>query len=315
MYETEKTSILKDILGHSKRTGHEILFKCPFCDHPKLKLSINLDKNKWKCWICNSSGKTISYLVKRLGSSSDIQKWKQHDESIDISNYDDTIEYLFAPVSDTKSNITVTLPNEYRNLYTTNTLLSRKVKNYLKNRGISDEIIFRYSIGYCNSGKYENRLVIPSFDKDGNINFFISRTYVSSFIKYINADAKKNRIIFNELFLDFNKPITIVEGVFDAIKAGDNSVPLLGSTLNDKSYLFEKICANNTKVYISLDAKDAKQKEIDIISLLLKYGIDVDVIKINNKYKDIGEMPMGEFESLRPNSIHIQDQLDLIDLW
>lgn len=315
MYEAEKVAILKDILGSCKRTGSEYLFGCPFCHHHKLKLSLNLDKNKWKCWVCNSSGKSISYLVKKYGSKPDIERWKQHDECIDISSYDDSVEYLFSSDKNISVGIPVHLPNEYRNLHTTNTLLSRKVKNYLKSRGLTDETIFKYSIGYCNSGKYENRIVIPSFDKDGNVNFFISRTFVDNFIKYINADVPKNHVIFNELFLDFKKPITIVEGVFDAIKAGENSVPLLGSTLNEKdSYLFNTICANNTKVFISLD-KDARKKELDIISLLLKYGIETEVVRIPNKYDDIGEMPLGEFEIYKEHSIPIRDQLDLLDIW
>ena len=316
MYKTEKVTILKSVLGDCKVSGKEILFSCPFCKHHKLKLSLNIEKNKWKCWICNSSGKHISYLVKRLGTQSDIEKWKQYDESIDISSYDDSLEYLFTPTSSVENITPVVLPREYKNLISTNTFLAKKIKNDLKsNRGITDDIIFKYSIGYCSSGKYENRYVIPSFDKDGKINYFVSRTYVGSFIKYINADSSKSNIIFNELFVDFKKPIIIVEGIFDAIKAGENSIPLLGSSLNEKnSYLFKKICENNSKVYISLD-KDAKQKEMDIISLLLKYDIDVDVIRISDKYKDIGEMPLGAFEQLKKDSIHIQDQLDLINLW
>ena len=52
----------------------------------------------------------------------------------------------------------------------------------------------------------------------------------------MNPEASRD-IVFNQLYLDFDEDLTIVEGVFDAIIAGPNAVPILGSTLNEDSAL------------------------------------------------------------------------------
>ena len=101
--------------------------------------------------------------------------------------------------------------------------------NYLRKRGLTDADIVRWKIGYCFSGEYRNRVIIPSFDDDGDVNFFIARSYSGDSYKYKNPRASKN-IVFNELFIDWNEDLTIVEGVFDAVVAG-NAAPILGSTL------------------------------------------------------------------------------------
>jgi hypothetical protein len=50
--------------------------------------------------------------------------------------------------------------------------------NYLINdRKISREIILKYRLGFCTTGKYANRIIIPSYDAKGEINYFVSRTY------------------------------------------------------------------------------------------------------------------------------------------
>ena len=141
--------------------------------------------------------------------------------------------------------------------------------------------------------EYAGRVIIPSFDENGDINYFISRTYEKHFIKYKNPPLNKSKIIFNELFLDFTEPITVVEGVFDAIIAGDNSVPLLGSTLTADSKLFRKIVENQTPVYLCLDL-DAKQKQFTIAEKLIKFGIDVKIVNIGTA-KDVGSMSSEEF--------------------
>jgi len=68
-------------------------------------------------------------------------------------------------------------------------------------------------------------------------------------MKYKNPDASKD-VVFNELNIDWKDKIFLVEGVFDAIKAGTDSVPLLGSTLNENSKLFQKIVENDTAIYL-----------------------------------------------------------------
>lgn len=289
----EKVTIISDVLGDYSRSNKEYLFFCPFCKHHKKKLSVNFDKDKWKCWICNSSGNTISYLVKRFGDVDAKSRWSKFDHLIDISNFEETLEFIFEH-GEEKEETKIELPREYVSLNNKSPSLSGMIaKQYLRQRDITEKHILKYSIGYCSSGEYAGRVVIPSFDIDGNINYFISRTYEKHFIKYKNPPLNKSKIIFNELFLDFTEPITVVEGVFDAIIAGDNSVPLLGSSLSEGSLLFKRIIENQTPVYLCLDL-DAKEKQFTIAEKLIKYGVEVKTVDIGNA-KDVGSMSSEEF--------------------
>jgi hypothetical protein len=111
-------------------------------------------------------------------------------------------------------------------------------------------------------------------------------------MKYLNPPSNKD-FIFNELYLDWNKDVTIVEGVFDAIVVG-NAIPLLGSTLREDSYIFQKIVDKCDKVYIALD-EDAKKKESKIGRILTSYGVDVYRVDTSG-FEDVGEMDSSIFQ-------------------
>ena len=137
--------------------------------------------------------------------------------------------------------------------------------NYLKERGVDKSDILKWRIGYCDTGEYRNRIIIPSFDRDGYCNYFIARTYTKDWLKYKNPPASKN-IVFNELMINWKQPVAFVEGAFDALKA-DNAIPLLGSTLRSDTDLFKKIFCYKPKIYMALDS-DAQNKALKIITLL-----------------------------------------------
>ena len=119
--------------------------------------------------------------------------------------------------------------------------------------------------------EYGSRIVIPSFGSSGYPNYFVARTYCESRLKYKNPPASKN-IVFNDLFINWNTDLTIVEGVFDAIVAG-NAVPILGSTLRTDSDLLKKIVRHDTPCYIALDPDAAaKERRKSLFLLVLESG-------------------------------------------
>ena len=184
-------------------------------------------------------------------------------------------------------------------------------RNYLKTRGLSDADILKWKIGYCFGGEYRNRIVVPSFNDDGNISYFIARSYNGDTYKYKNPRASKN-IVFNELYVNWNEDLILVEGVFDAINAG-NSVPILGSTLRTDSSLIKKIVFNDTPVYVALDP-DAAEKERKVIKTLLKYDVELYKIDVSG-YEDVGSMPKDVFEERKQNATFIdRDNYLLLDL-
>ena len=277
-----KRRILVNFLGNPYKSSGEYLFKCPKCNHHKRKLSVNFDKNVFKCWICDYSGKNIFYLVRSHGSHVDRQDWKKVANIVDFSEQEN------------EQHITVELPKEFITLTGKNiSPLSVPARNYLKERGIIEEQLIWWKMGYCPDGKYANRIIVPSFNMEGELTYFISRSYDNNWIKYLNPPAEKD-FIFNELYLDWNKDIIIVEGVFDAIVAG-NAIPLLGSTLRENSYAFQKIIEKCDRVYVALDS-DAREKESRIGKLFMSYGVDVYGIDTSG-FGDAGEMDKETFQT------------------
>ena len=233
---SEKLKILKKALGNPWSNGHEHLFHCPKCNHHKRKMSINIDKDVFKCWICDYSGTKISELLRKFASNL-YSEWKQISGEVDLAKYD--IIFSESPEAETQ---TVDLPDSFKTLTGAKTSLKQKPLNYLYSRGLTDFDILFWKIGFCDFGEYRGRIIVPSFDLEGNVNYFIARTYMDDWAKYKNPPASKN-VIFNDLNINWNDDILLVEGVFDAIRC-KNAIPLLGSTLKESSKLFEKICDN-----------------------------------------------------------------------
>ena len=174
---------------------------------------------------------------------------------------------------------------------------------YLLDRGYKKEDIVMWKVGYCSSGEYAGRVVVPSFNDNGDINYFVARSYADKFPKYMNPKVSKD-IVFNELYLDWNKDIILVEGVFDAMKA-KNSIPLLGSTLNQKSNLFKKIVYYEPDVYIALDP-DAEKKASQLIENLIQYDLNLFKIDVEG-FGDVGEMTKEQFLEAKANAQPIGD--------
>ena len=294
----KKLKIIEQVLGQSRKVNDEQLFFCPYCSHPKRKLSVNVEKNVFKCWVCDSHGRDIRRIIRKFGTISQREAWDELTNRVDITDFSSIFdEKLVEPEAVTG------LPQEFRSLANKSTPISAlHAIRYLRERDITKEDIVFWKIGYCNSGEYGERIVIPSFNNSGYVNYFVARSYTKYQARYKNPPVSRD-ICFNELYIDWDKDLVITEGIFDAIKAGPNSVPLLGSTLRENSKLFQKIVTRDTPVYMALDA-DASKKESRIINLFLKY--DIEVYKIDTSgVDDVGSMAREQFQRRKEKATFI----------
>ena len=294
---SEKLKLLKKALGHCWTNEGEHQFHCPKCKHHKLKLSVNIDKGVFKCWVCDYSGTKISPLIRRFAPSY-YADWRLLEGEVDLGKYDT----IFAEQEESPPQV-IDLPENFQTLTGKKTRVKRKALNYLYSRGFTDTDILTWKVGFCDFGEYQDRVIVPSFDDQGNLNFFIARSYTDDWMKYRNPKVSKD-IIFNGLNVDWDSDIVLVEGVFDAMKC-KNAIPLLGSTLRENSILFQKICERKPNVYLALD-DDAKGKEFGIAKRLREYGINAMSIKIT-PYADIGEMPVEIVEERKQNADIVSD--------
>lgn len=294
---SEKKEILRNALGRHWNSGGEMLFRCPKCQHDKLKMSVNIEKNAFKCWVCGFSGNKISYLISKFAPDY-YSQWSSIAEEVDLSKY----EFIFDEPEEEPDQI-INLPLEFKSLTGSSTGDKKRALAYLYSRDVTDLDILRWKIGFCDYGEYEGRIIIPSFNLKGQLNYFIARSYTDDWMKYKNPRASKD-LVFNDLNIDWDDDIVIVEGVFDAIRH-KNCIPILGSSLRENHKLFQKICRNKHEVYLALD-EDAKVKELGIAKKFREYGIACKSIPVN-PYSDLAEMPRSEFIQRKQNADFITD--------
>jgi len=281
-------SILDTTLGvGSSLKGNEQVHHCPFCHHHKKKLQVNLDTQQWHCWVCNSKGRSISSLLRKLNvDKRDLDRL--HKIYGDEPTYSPTDEYV----------IKLQLPKEFKQLHFKPLGLFNPVYNkaihYLSQRGIKESEIVKYNIGYCEDGLYKGRIIIPSYDESGELNYFIARSfYEDETMKYKNPPVNRDVIVF-ENQINWNEPITLVEGAFDAFSVKRNVIPLLGKFLLSK--LKNKIFEKGVKeITIMLDA-DAIEDSTKHTDYFMKNGIKVKNIIPTGK--DAGELGYEKVNNL-----------------
>ncbi len=294
--EEQKLSILKAVLGRFRKTGSEYLFSCPFCKHHKPKFSVNLNRGA-KCWVCDWKSPDVRRVIRRVGSFNQLQEWDTITGRVSLSAFDE----LFGDYEDVVVEETIRLPDSFTSLANRNVSLSSlAARQYLKSRGLTEKDLVNWKIGFCTSGEYANRVIIPSFNMNGEVNYFIARAYNDDWMRYKNPPVSRD-IVFNELFLDWDSDLTIVEGAFDAIVAGPNAVPILGSTLNERSKLFQAIVKHDTPIYIALDP-DAEKKSNKLISALMKYDVELYKVDISG-YDDVGSMNKREYQKRKEQAL------------
>jgi len=273
--QTQLLSLVDKVLKQTAklRVGCEAVYFCPFCNHYKKKLEINLNTQMWECWVCHAKGGSIRSLFKQLRvnhsyytelykiiGKSPSRKPKQPGEQSDILS----LPSEFLPLNKYSKSL------EYACAYT-----------YLQSRGVTKEDILRYNIGYCEYGEYSKRIIIPSYDSDGNINFFSSRTYNDdNLYKYKNPPWSKDIIGF-QLLINWGEPVTLVESVFNAITIRNNAIPLFGKTISNS--LLEKFVECGVfKVNVCLD-NDAEKDGLNICEKLLSLDIDPYFVELTKK--------------------------------
>jgi DNA primase len=287
-------SSLKNILvksfgkGELSRDSINFAVCCPSCNDgkkSKRKLVIRLDTGFFHCWVCGLKGKNIEYLFRKYSPSA-ISLLPNARYSTIKAEEEKIIELPKGSVLLYKKSIDPDI---------------LAVKKYLKKRCISDLDIKRWRIMACPSGRHARRVIIPSFDKLGKINYYISRTIDENIQRYRNAKAKKNEIIFNEIDINWKKRVILVEGVFDAIKCPDNSIPILGSSLSNKSVLHKELVRNSCEVIISLDA-DQKEKAYFIAHTLSHAGCLVQIC-FAKPGRDLGSLTRSEASDVLKSAV------------
>ncbi len=283
MIEISVVDTLTKLFKHKpsvQKGGEEVLFFCPNCKHYKRKLNINTNSGYYHCWVCNFSGKSFSTLLKKLNAPREY--------------FDLLCKHKVKHDQLKKSEVKLMLPDTFKPLYKSSADIEYKhALSYCFKRGLTSHEIVRYNIGYCLDGNFRNRVVVPSYDDNGNLNFYCGRDFYESKMKYRLCESTKDIIGF-ELYTDFNQPLTLVEGVFDAFAVKYNAVPLFGKNLSNKLKIKLMSC-RPPRVNVLLD-NDALQSSLRICDFLLQNNIDTYLIRLEGKDpNEIGHKKTWQF--------------------
>lgn len=269
--------LLEQVLGNNwiKSKKGDYLFFCPKCNHHKRKLQVNIELSQYHCWVCHFKGRNLKSLFRRLGFSEYASQVRNHRK-------------LLSPEEETPINL-IKLPDNAEYVLSRNSVLFQRATNYLKNsRKLRYRDIELYNIHYDDK---RDRIVIPSYDTHGRLNTYNSRSLGNSFYKYEEPyGVDKNAIIGFESMINWNLPIVLVEGMFDAIAVRHNAIPILGTAISKK--LVRRIIENDIPIYICLDGEARKQTN-ELIEFLYGYGIEMFEVHLD-KFTDPNSLGYSE---------------------
>lgn len=299
--------ILEDIFGDYKNHNDyrcQVSFDCPVCSYDiknlergdgKGNLEVNYRYGVYKCWVCAETHEThgsIYKLIKKYGTPKQLKKY----ELLRPDDTEDSTKRVYKQVRLPKEFI----PFKDASMGLKLTPQYKQALAYIKKRNITDLMLQIYNIGFCYNGLYENRIIIPSYDEEKRLNYFVARSYLSKTnLKYKNPEAQKEIIIFNENLINWDETIYIVEGAFDSIFI-PNAIPMLGKFMSD--HLFMKLYNNAKKIYIILDP-DAYDDQVRLYHKLNcgKLMGKVWSIKLEGD-KDIADL-QGKIDNIVPKQL------------
>jgi hypothetical protein len=290
-------SIIEKIFTDVKgiHNSEQIQVNCPRCQeregliYPdgKFNLEINTAKRVFRCWKCEEpkfSG-SLGKLVRLFGTKVDYELYKSYASIFQDYSYSD----------DGDVEIQVSLPEEMISFANMNAADPEHFEayNYLVNdRLIPRETILKYRIGFCTEGRYANRIIVPSFDEFGDVNYFVARAYKDGMKPpYMNPKVDKMKIIFNEGLINWDSTIYLVEGAFEFLSFPVNIVPLLGKDISIP--LFYKLKERKPNVVILLDP-DAHKTAIQLF-----YKLQSIYVGEEEKIKLVKLPTMEDLDELR----------------
>lgn len=291
---------LDEVFGGAKITGSgptcNINVVCPVCKAKKgslkNKLAIKVDALLPKCWVCGYKRKTLIHLLKTY-----------HPDYLKVfvdDFYGGIIPDEYEE-KETEANVKLELPHGFIMLAEQfdqpKSIMAKEAKQYLVKRGATKRDFWYFKFGITvTDKKFAFRIIVPSFDKEGELNYYTGRTtqFVKNGPKYLDADGHKETAIFNEINIDWAKELTIVEGPFDLLKCNDNATCLLGKTLETNYRLFQEIIRHETPVLLALD-NDAQKRQLKIAKMFAEYDIPVRLFEVPKNLKDVGEMTKQQF--------------------
>lgn len=312
MRQELKLSALRTALDQEGRVrGDEVTFFCPKhgarAGRTEGQLSVNLKTDRFNCWSCGFGGHNLARLLKIKGPTSIFRQYIEEQEESRRGG----CRIVVVPEKQYDQPV---LPDVFKSLSThSKGPYFGAAMAYLGRRGLTSDDILQWKLGYCESGELAGRIVIPSFDESGELNFVVGRTFYDDPLRYKPFPKHQCKdIVWNDYMIDWSRPLVVTEGPFDAFVASENVTILQGTIVHDS--LVRKIVMSGTDVLFAMDA-DAFRRQLEYIELFLSYGISCKYVDVRKDgKKDLGAMSKKEFGERKLAAREVRNELDVLKM-
>ena len=270
------------------QTESNFMIFCPFHNNNRTPAgTISKEKGLFFCFGCQTS-KNLTEFVMAISNRTyfeAVRFIKQKDKETDIEKLVNK-KLVVAPEFVQFDEVLIKRLNNQA-------LDTPRAMNYFHGRRITEESVIKFSLGYSEKQDY---VTIPIQSPDGMTIGFVGRSIEGKDFKN-TPGLQKSKVLFNLHRVRSSKFVYVVESSFDAIRldqVGFPAVATLGANVSSvQMQLLEKYFSD---VILVADNDEAGSVMIDRI--LGKIGSKVSVVKIDQKYKDIGEMSDEEIKKL-----------------
>lgn len=274
---------IDDTIRHTGN-GKEVHFNCPVCDETRHRMYVSLETGLVYCHNCQFKGTAVQLIQYVEGVSysraksifKDIKGSVELPEELERDKLEDLFMGDFRKDLDKRA---IPLPEEYTPLDPKHTNpVTRMAIKYLHSRGITDRQITKYNMGFCMSGEYQNRVIIP-ITENGELRFWVARAISkNAFRKEMSPTNEDYQISKSEVIFNIDQAArlyhscVISEGIFDALSWGSMGISLLGKALYTEqvNILLDYRELLSEGVYVALDW-DAKNYATKIAEELSPY--------------------------------------------
>lgn len=255
-----------------------------------MKLEINLNEDMFSCWRCHYSGKVLKIL-------------REHGTASQKRKYADLCGLKLSAFEDKGKEEPLVLPPEFQFVFDSESDQAFDAKEWLRELNIKRNVVYQNRICVATRGEYRNRIIFPSFDELGDLNYFVTRhLYEQNEYKWLKCRRSSKKFIFNELFIDWKKPIVLVETTKVYLKYFDeieNMVVCNGSYLSKDYELFKKIVIEDCpKVFVAFD-EDAKDEAFQTLKNLDEFGVNSFYVEVSGQ---TDELSVDDFEDSISNA-------------
>ncbi|MEI6561386.1 MAG: CHC2 zinc finger domain-containing protein [Verrucomicrobiota bacterium] len=295
----------------------------------KTHFRVSASKNCWNCFgKCQSGGNVIDFVAKKEGiefrdAALLIQKWFPNA----VSAQPPEVEEPAQQVTEAVPTVSEDSPRQDETPVVESAEADQPHRNptlkfalnkldathpYLRERGLTEETIATFGLGYCGKGLLRGYIAIPIQNTEGELVAYAGRwpgMPGEGVGKYkLPQGFKKNLELFNQhraAACDNDAPLVVVEGYFDAIKlhqAGyERVVALMGSSLSaDQEECIVRLCKEDGRVILFLDNDEAGRKgQADALARLSK-RLYAHTVHLGNREVQPEHLSSDELRALLP---------------